>query len=72
MFSNKKPRSVVEIVASFTTITDELQARIEEDQKTAASIQKQQEDLAVKLKATNDSEKSAQSIKDNIFKLLGK
>lgn len=32
MFS-KKPRSVTEIVASFTTITDELQARIEADQK---------------------------------------
>lgn len=41
MFS-KKPRSVTEIVASFTTITDELQARIEADQKIAADIQKQQ------------------------------
>ena len=38
MFS-KKPRSVTEIVASFTTITDELQARIEADQKIAADIQ---------------------------------
>ncbi|EJB4242374.1 tail tape measure protein [Salmonella phage vB_SenS_UTK0009] len=71
MFS-KKPRSVTEIVNSFTVITDELQARIEADQKTAAEIQKQQEELAVKLAETNKSEKSAQTIKENILKLLGK
>ncbi|WP_349043625.1 hypothetical protein [Brucella melitensis] len=71
MFS-KKPRSVTEIVASSTTITDELQARIEADQKTAAEIQKQQEELALKLAETNKSEKSAQTIKENILKLLGK
>lgn len=71
MFS-KKPRSVAEIVASFTTITDELQARIEADQKIAADIQKQQEELALKLAETNKSEKSAQTIMENILKLLGK
>lgn len=71
MFS-KKPRSVTEIVDSFTTITDELQARIEADQKIAADIQKQQEELALKLAETNKSEKSAQIIMENILKLLGK
>lgn len=71
MFS-KKPRSVTEIVTSFTTITDELQARIEADQKIAADIQKQQEELALKLAETNKSEKSAQTIMENILKLLGK
>lgn len=71
MFS-KKPRSVTEIVASFTTIADELQARIEADQKIAADIQKQQEELALKLAETNKSEKSAQTIMENILKLLGK
>ena len=71
MFS-KKPRSVTKIVASFTTITDELQARIEADQKIAADIQKQQEELALKLAETSKSEKSAQTIMENILKLLGK
>ncbi|ADW80059.1 hypothetical protein SPC35_0079 [Salmonella phage Spc35] len=40
--------------------------------KIAADIQKQQEELALKLAETNKSEKSAQTIMENILKLLGK
>lgn len=72
MIFKPKPRSVADIISSFTAITNELDARIEEDAAIAAEKVIKINALTDELAEVQDSQEAARNIKANFMKLLGK
>lgn len=67
-----KPRSVTEIIESFTKITEELDDRIAADQAEADKITAEMDKLETKLDETMLSKNTALTIKHNFLQLLGR
>lgn len=69
---NRKPRSVSEIVGTFTAVVDELDQRVAQDEADIARSREQIAELQSDIAQSESSKNEAISIRSRIQALLGR